>query len=219
MPCWSGPLCSDVRREGADFTGANLAGSYADTEFRTAGPIGPSPQAVDLADGFGCDLGPSVVCTATDLRRVSFDRLDLTAANLSGSYLPDVKLFDSILAGINLSGAYLPRFSPTGDLNLQGAQFGGSYMPGSSFFTVDLSAAVFDGADLTGTSFLESNLAGASLVGADLTFVSFGKVNLTGADLTGADLTGAIWTGSTCPDGTVASDSYLTATCAGHLTP
>ena len=55
-----------------------------------------------------------------------------------------------------------------------------------------------------------ANLALANLSNANLTFAWLANANLTGANLTGARpirtvFTGAVWSNTTCPDGTVTS--------------
>ncbi len=55
-------------------------------------------------------------------------------------------------------------------------------------------------------------MSGVFLAGANLT-----GAFLTGADLTFAHLDGAIWSNTTCPDGTNSDDDG--GTCANNLTP
>jgi uncharacterized protein YjbI with pentapeptide repeats len=71
------------------------------------------------------------------------------------------------------------------------------------------------GADLSG-----SDLTGVNLRNVDLSNANLSQTNLTGADLRGADLSNAnlddaIWSQTTCPDGTV-SDT-VGGSCQNHL--
>lgn len=66
------------------------------------------------------------------------------------------------------------------------------------------------GADLTGADLRDADLDGADLSGATLTGADLG-----GASLDGARLKDVVWSGTTCPDGSLSDDHD--ATCLGHL--
>ena len=53
-----------------------------------------------------------------------------------------------------------------------------------------------------------ADFAGAELRGEDLRSADLRGADLTEADLRGADLQSAIWSDTTCPDGTVTSTGW-----------
>jgi Pentapeptide repeats (8 copies) len=70
------------------------------------------------------------------------------------------------------------------------------------------------------SNFILTNFTNASLGDAQALDSDFRGANFTGADLSGADFTGAnfataIWSNTTCPDGTNSNDN--SGTCIGHL--
>jgi len=93
------------------------------------------------------------------------------------------------------------------DCDLEGAY--GDKLTGADLSGANLSGANLELADLTGT-----NLTGADLSNAKLKFTTLDKTNLTDANLTGVIFGGqegpvfaetAIWSNTTCTDGTVQS--------------
>ena len=139
----------------------------------------------------------------------------LNGADLHGSDLTNAALEDASLNGANLSWVVLDGagagFAPFDDANLSNA----SWLAGSAV------GASFDGADLHRIDLTGTTVRAASLVGTDLRYAKLGGVDFTGTDLTGADwrratgLETAIFSGTTCPDGTN-SDTNAGATCVGH---
>lgn len=103
--------------------------------------------------------------------------------------------------------------------------------PGVDWHECDLTGAALSDVNLQGANLHGSNLFGASMRRANLSYVTLSAARLYDADLTGADLTGAnlaaatgltfadlsdaVWSNTTCPDGTN-SDSNG-GTCIGHL--
>jgi hypothetical protein len=81
--------------------------------------------------------------------------------------------------------------------------------------------------NISGNDLSRSNLSGSDLRYADLTNANLTLVNLTSAKLANADLTGAlgtpawtsgaVWSDTTCPDGTNSDQDGNT--CAGHFLP
>jgi phospholipase C len=83
-------------------------------------------------------------------------------------------------------------------------------------FLVDgvFEGATFRNADLNGANLSGANLQGANLTGANLMNANFRHANLTGAHLSGANVKGAIWSDTTCPDGSNTDDNG--GSCLGH---
>jgi hypothetical protein len=81
-------------------------------------------------------------------------------------------------------------------------------LTGAQLVSANLAYAHLFGADLNGAVLVHADLFAAYLTSADLT-----SANLKDANLIGADLTGAIWSNTTCPDGTN-SDTHAN-TCVG----
>jgi Pentapeptide repeats (8 copies) len=112
-------------------------------------------------------------------------------------------------AGCNLQSANL-RNSDFRGANLQRVNLGYSELQGADLAGVDLSQATLDAADLTG----------ADLVGARMVITGMEYTNLTGANLTGVRFDGfpprdAIWSDTTCPDGT--NSNAHRGSCLDHL--
>lgn len=74
---------------------------------------------------------------------------------------------------------------------------------------------------LRGANLVGADLRGASLRNADLTHANLTNADLEGADLAGAKTGGAVWSHTTCPDGTnsAVAAGRLPQTCSGHMTP
>ena len=107
-----------------------------------------------------------------------------------------------------------------GGLDLRGATLGGCYLAGVDLAAVNLVnaslvGADLAGADLTGSRLGQANFARAILTGANLANANLSGATLTGATMTGANLIGAVWSKTTCPDGT--SSTANGGTCVGHL--
>ncbi len=146
------------------------------------------------------------------------------------------------LAGRNLQNAIIAAHIETANLtniNFTNATLAGSLIikhtnfSNSNFTNADLEAI------LVTSNFSGANLTGANLQNAMIGFVNFSNANLTNANLNGSFicsdqpndpepvtqpfpdaslpiLTGAMWSNTTCPDGTN-SDSNG-GTCEGHFT-
>ena len=88
---------------------------------------------------------------------------------------------------------------------------------------IDFSGSDLTGANLTMSVFSGSTFSNAVLRDINATSANFKVVDFTGADLTGARnmdtaiVVGAIWSDTTCPDGT--NSDANGGTCVGHLTP
>lgn len=100
---------------------------------------------------------------------------------------------------------------PAPNVNLSGCDLSNFALPP---FMVDLSGANLTGTNLSSNHVHDLNMSNANLTGANLRNFAMHGGDLSGANLTNADfteadldmiLTGAIWSNTTCPNGTVQS--------------
>ena len=171
---------------------ANLAGDdLAGANFYGASLFGANLQGADLADA---------VFTKADINYV-----DLTDTDLSGAVFDseDPSLSDYIISG-GVTGT--PSVFPV-DFNLVDGYLVG---PVANLTAADLSAA-----DLAGQDLLDTNLSDANLTNANLSSANFTGANLAGATATGTNFTSAVWSNTTCPDGTNSNND--SGTCVNNL--
>ena len=226
----------------ADLRGSRLEGARfgvrrtrAPAPHRTETGVGQASCASYAAGARGADLvgadlsnariGPGGV-RGTNGTTTSFQRADMTGANLSG--ITGIGIFECAdLDGANLSGARLQgaRFDSA---SMRGADLsGGTFAPEdliflripTMFLKADLTNATmagagfqaqgglggrgpvipfFQGANLTGVDMSNLMLDNAVFTSANLT-----DVTLAGASVLNASWGGAVFSGTTCPDGTV----------------
>jgi len=153
-----------------------------------------------------CVLGPGTDCRGVvhrwtvehhgNLRKAKFTSADLRGADFRGADLRGAdfrgaKLRHADLRGANLKGARLDVVKRAG----KGAN--GVGVPGP-YCLPNCQGADFSGANFSGANLSGANLSGANLSGANLSFA-----NLSSAILDGANLSTAVWSNTTCPDGTV----------------
>ncbi|MBM3635129.1 MAG: pentapeptide repeat-containing protein [Actinobacteria bacterium] len=172
------------------------------------------------ADFRGADL------RGADLRGAILRHADLREAKLHGarmSWLPRrTRTANQAVApdGIAVTNPACAGADLTGDYSY-GIDLGGGLLATAWLVGVNLSGANLSGANLGVAQFYMANLFCANLTGAYAYRASFiqanaSRVNFTNADLTGAEFsnglpgtlwttTGAIWSNTTCPDGTVTS--------------
>jgi hypothetical protein len=117
-------------------------------------------------------------------------------------------------AGPDLSGANLNRADLPGDF-LVGARLEGANLDHAELAGAFLDAARLGGANLNDADLAGAFLNGAALQAANLHGANLTRASLTGADLTGANLTGALWSDTTCPDGS--NSDRDGGTCANDL--
>jgi uncharacterized protein YjbI with pentapeptide repeats len=180
----------------ADLSNANLDFLYAP---------GPGP----LLDLSGAKL-TNASLTGADIR---YD--NLSGADLSGTSLVTVAL--TRVVGANLAGcpAALPAGWSCTLNNLVG--------PTVDLRNANLSGADLSGRDLNAAQFSLVNLANASLANANLSNAAFFLPDLTGTNLTGANasllfISGAVWSNTSCPDGTnSATNGSSPESCCAHL--
>ncbi len=161
-------------------------------------------------------------------------RTNLAGARIARAILVDAKLCDAILSDADLHGSDMSRVSLEDAslfrANLSWAILNGAHAGFAPFTDANLSnviwrngdaiGASFNGADLHGIDFRGTNLRSARFLGSDLRYAKLGGVDFTNTDLTGANwrrstgLASAIFSNTTCPDGT--NSDANGGTCAGH---
>ena len=183
--------------DGISFARANLAGANGgcDPDLSPTSLVGAIISRADLHGAKLCDA-------------------NLTDADLHASNLRDVSFEDATLRNANLSSADLvgvsAGFASFADTDLSNATWRDGDAVGGFFAGADLHRA-----DLRGT-----DLRSARMAGADLRYARLGGVDFTSTDLTGASwkhatgLSTAIWSDTTCPDGT--NSDANGGTCVGH---
>ena len=200
-----------VLKPGADCRGvvhrwaAEHHGNLSKAKFTKADLRGADFRGADLrgADFRGAKLRHAELRGAR-LKGARFDAPPKTGKRANGFQLPECQ---SYCAGADLSGT---DFSGT---NLNFAVLVGTNLTGANLTNADLTLAILVQANLT-----RANLTSATLESVDLTAVNVTGANLTRANLTGAyldgpdwrlpagaNLTGAIFSNTTCPNGTVTS--------------
>lgn len=132
------------------------------------------------------------------------------------------------LTGVNLTDASLNNTDLRGATGLSASQLrSAQYLAGIILSGLDLSGFDLSGVELQNVDLSGANLSTANLSNADLSYARLTDANLTGANLTNADLTGAsgnphfpqlaIWSNTTCPDGSN-SDSNGLNSCYDYAT-
>ena len=121
--------------------------------------------------------------------------LDLNAAYMSHTRMPQVDLHGADMRDSDLMGAMLHR------ANLSGCHLNPSHMYRANLIQANLTKALLNGANMRGANLSGADLSGAdldravlsdaNLTGANLTGANLSRVNLVGANLTDANLTGA----------------------------
>ncbi|HLH29462.1 MAG TPA: pentapeptide repeat-containing protein [Acidimicrobiales bacterium] len=203
------PGCAFASFAGGDLVGANLSGSGTSECLTLTSPpyfVASYCGGVRLASArlVGADLGSDDL-SWTDLQGADLVRASF-AGSTFGSCAPSVPA-NPVCSSADLAGARLARTSLAG-LHLNGVDLQGANLAGGDLTATDLSPLPVDG--------------GISQRPSQLDHASFNGVNLTQADLLSATTSGtsfrhAVWSSTTCPDGT---DSNADGgTCAGHLSP
>ncbi len=169
------------------------------------------------APGFWC-----IECSFTEYYPL-LTGTDLTGANLEDSTFSPA--YD--LSNMSLSHAYLlgVRFD---SVNLSGSDLSSAFMHNAQLSDSNLAGGDFTGADLKFARLNRANLTGANLKATNLEKTTFRDANLTNTNLLGAyfsesdiadassNFFKAIWSNTTCPDGTN-SDDNKGGNCLDHL--
>lgn len=183
--------CSGDYMLGANLTGLNL--SYANFYNTYIPQAKLSHTNFYKADLSGTVIGESNL-TGASLRYADLAESEIASANLNGAVLSGAVLTKIVSGFIVGTPASLPSNWELIDGYLVGPH---DYLKDASLPGTDLS-----GLQLEYTNLVYANLSNANLSDANLTHVKFSTANLTGANLAGAVLTRAIWSDTTCPDGT-----------------
>jgi uncharacterized protein YjbI with pentapeptide repeats len=167
--------------EGANFTGTNLTdSSFSGANLQGAIFTNATVTDTDLhAEYFAFVVSGGIIGVPSALPGL-YSLID-------GYFVgPGASLNGAALAGADLEGFDL------GGTMLNGAYLQGADLENAAGSETDFNDADLDGADLSGTQFsIDSTFDDANLTDA----------NLDGADLTGDDFDSAIWSDTTCPDG------------------
>ena len=172
--------------------------------------------------------------TVTAGGRATAPTMQLTGADCDPARFPGSGAgshFQEDLAGARLAGCSFGWGSSFGEADLSGADLtrvAGAQVSagGASFAGARLTDSVFTGGGLSDTDFTGADLRRASLssfispfgtLPMDLSRADFTDADLTGARFDGATLTDAVWSNTSCPDGT--NSDAAGGTCEGHLTP
>lgn len=147
-------------------------------------------------------------------RKGTFNRIDLSDAQLTGTEFSDASLRNANLNRASLRFATLTNANlseATADgaeftfVQADSAQFTNSHAKGSTWFAARANGADFKGADLSGAGFAFSDLRGAAFEGANLTNAVFLGSDLRGATFGGAVLDDTDFTGSRLDTGALTS--------------
>lgn len=176
-----------------------------------------------------------------DFTGTDFTVSKVVSSDFRGSNLTNANFLNSLMTHANLSGLNLNGTNLQGT-TLVGASLVGTTFTNVSIFEANLSDQDLSNYNLSGitdfkrSAFARANLNNATLpsnpdlrgiqawdailTNLDLSGGNLAGAYLLGADFSGSDLTNVTWSdpssgGTTCPDGTLASDNG--DTCIGHL--
>jgi uncharacterized protein YjbI with pentapeptide repeats len=210
--------CDGYPRAGLDWRGCDFHNANLASQYLTLGRM----NGTNLA--------------SANLTQAILVGTDLTGANLAGAQLTAADLTNVILSGANLTGARVSGSRMTGVTGVTAAQLRsvtkvqhfGAKCPANA---VDLHGIEFGALDATGFDLHNFDLSGSNLIGANFTGANLvksflGSTQLSGANFTNADLncannmstanvSNAIWSNTTCPDGTNSNNNG--GTCVGTL--
>ena len=165
------------------------------------------------ADFSGVDL-TGFVLGGADLAFVNFSGATLNAADLSST-----NLNGAILSGAHLRNANLCFAQVTPQAHLNKADLSSAFLGGTDLTGADMSSAILEGANLgvndpTCHALQHPNekLPGATLTNANLHGANLSSADLTGAIVINVDFKNAIWSATTCPDGS-SSNAHQPSSC------
>lgn len=188
---------SSVTFQGVQATSVTVVSATEVTAVSPALAAGPAVIAVTTPQG-SSDAPGIIDYTYIDCTTRSI------GADLRGCDLSGVDLSGLDLSGANLTDAFLLR------ANLSNTVLQLANLTDTVIDTSTLRGTALEGAILDGTDFVDNDMSGSHLDNARFTYGRLRGVNLTdatlnGIDLTDVDLTDAIWSNTTCPNGTVQS--------------
>ncbi len=215
---------------GADLSGANLVtDNISNVSFANADLAGADLENVTATKANLSEANlTGINLSGDDLAHASFAGADLTNASLPDTNVSGASFAGATLTGVEstrITGT--PSALPSGwtlqagfligkqavltdadldNLDLHGADLSGAGLTSASLRHVILTDADLHAANLTGANFSFATLTGADLSNASLASANFSFANLAGASLSGASVTQAmfpqaIWSNTTCPDG------------------
>lgn len=130
---------------------------------------------------------------------------DFTSFNFSNSNFGGSDFGYSNLTNTNL----------TSTVNVSGG-FSHEIATGAKFIGANINSSVLNDTDFSGADFSQANISSTVVSRAKFINVNFTNANLKGATgFASADVTGAIWSNTTCPDGTNSNNDGNT--CVGHF--
>jgi uncharacterized protein YjbI with pentapeptide repeats len=200
---------------GADISGTNLAGA----DLYAADLTGANVTGVNFSDA---------QLTAVKLKSAASSGANFVGANMSEATLTDAEVTNADLSSANLSRVTSggisgsPTGLPSGFELRNGYLFGPAVrLDNANLSSLDLSHLNLAGALITHANLNGANLTGANLSGDSLIYSTFGGANLRDANLTGAnlgqaDFTGAVWSNTTCVDGSL-STRHVAGSCVQPL--
>ncbi|MEO1270567.1 MAG: pentapeptide repeat-containing protein, partial [Myxococcota bacterium] len=232
---WQDTSCPDGTN--SDQHGGTCGGHLSDNQLSPC-TIGPAANCANL------DLS-AVDLRYANLEGANLQEATLQGANLRGVNLRGAQLRGAVLTGVLWNHTTCPDgtnsddhpdpIDPTlgscgGHLNptpIQtctigpGANCAGANLRGLDLRYANLEGANLEGADLEETNLQYARLQQANLLGADIDRADLSNTNLIDAVLLDASVSEtlfneAIWSGTTCPDGTNSDDKG--DTCGGHWT-
>lgn len=129
------------------------------------------------------------------------------------------------LKGRDYRHAYLVQVVIQNNVDFSNSKFNkadllGSRVSSVNFDNVDFANANLSSSQITSNTYISDNFTGASITNANIGLSDFTNADFTNANLTGSSFaqntfTGAIWSNTTCADGTNSNSNGNT--CVGHL--
>jgi uncharacterized protein YjbI with pentapeptide repeats len=233
------PQCTGIPHVGIDLSGCDLVGSnftsddlhnamFMNANLQDANFMGANLSRADLS---------AVILTGANLYMSNLVGAQLSGASMSGvdgaqvsgplaslptnwQWIPDHSgyLGNLIGPGVVLKDIAFGLNSENQPTNLSDVDLGGAKVVSVDFYGTNLTGANFTGANMTGDAFDEVPVSGsgAPYFNPDLSDVNFTGTNLAHTVFRGAVFTGAIWSNTTCPDGTNSNNDG--GTCVNNLT-
>jgi uncharacterized protein YjbI with pentapeptide repeats len=145
---------------------------------------------------------PNVDWSGCNKQLLQLDGIDLTSANLEGTFLSGTGFSSAKLVNANLQRSELVRTS------FKQADLSGANLEKSLSSRADFSGATLKGTRLVKAEFLRVIFDGADLSGADLSDGEFSRNSFSKVNLSGANLTGAMLQRANFRDATLAGASF-----------
>ncbi len=183
-PCGSSPTV-DARGEQRPATTDCDAGATESQPGEATGIDCTSPPVI----------GPNARLANCDFPNAFFDGLNLSGVDLRFADLDQTSFFGTDLSTARLDSTYLFN-----------AELSEADLTFAEFDNAILTEATLDGADVSFASFIDTDLTNANLTNTQLVSTDFTNADLTGANLSGTLDISAVWSNTTCSDGTNSDD-------------